>query len=38
MRIYSQDIGMEFGLEKCAMQITRSGNRLITEGREKTNQ
>ena len=25
IRIYSQDIGMEFGIEKCAIQIMRSG-------------
>ena len=25
LRIYSQDIGMEFGIEKCAMQVKKSG-------------
>ena len=25
VRIYSQDIGMEFGIEKCAMLIMKSG-------------
>ena len=25
VRIYSQDIGMEFGIEKCAMLVTKSG-------------
>ena len=25
VRIYSQDIGMEFGIEKCAILIMRSG-------------
>ena len=30
-RIYSQDIGMEFNIEKCAMQIMISGKRHITE-------
>ena len=26
-KIYSDDIGMEFRIEKCAMQIKRKGNR-----------
>ena len=26
VRIYSQDIGMEFGIEKCAMLEMKSGN------------
>ena len=30
-RIYSQDIGMEFGIEKCAVFIMRSSKRQITE-------
>ena len=25
MRIYSQDIGMEFGIEKCAVLVVKSG-------------
>ena len=25
IRIYSQDIGMEFGIEKCAMLVMKSG-------------
>ena len=25
VRIYSQDIGMEFGIEKCAMLVMKSG-------------
>ena len=25
VRIYSQDIGMEFGIEKCAMRVMKSG-------------
>ena len=33
-----QDIGMEFGIEKCAMLITRSVKRQMTEGRERINQ
>ena len=32
-RIYSDDI-MEFGIEKCAMLIMKSGKRQITEGTE----
>ena len=36
--IYSQDIGMEFDIEKCSMQIMRSGKRFITEGIELPNQ
>ena len=37
-RIYSQDIGMEFGIEKCAILIMRSGKRHTTEGIELPNQ
>ena len=36
--IYRQDIGMEFGIEKCAMIIMRSGKLLMTEGIELPNQ
>ena len=36
--IYSQDLGMEFGIEKCAMLIMRSGKREITEGIKLLNQ
>ena len=25
VRIYSQDIGMEYGIEKCAMLVMKSG-------------
>ena len=32
VRIYSQDIGMEFGIEKCAMLVMKSGKRHMTEG------
>ena len=32
VRINSQDVGMEFGIEKCAMLIMKSGKRLMTEG------
>ena len=33
-RIYSQDIGMEFGIDKYAMLVIKSGKRHITEGIE----
>ena len=35
--IYSQNIGMEFGIEKCAMLVMKSGKRQITEGKELPN-
>ena len=35
---YSQDIGMEFGMEKCTMLIMRNGKQHITEGIELPNQ
>ena len=35
--IYYLDIGMEFGIEKCAMKM-RSGKRQMTEGIELSNQ
>ena len=38
VRIYSQDIGMEFGIEKCAMIVIKSGKRHITDGMELPNQ
>ena len=38
VRIYSQDIGMKFGIEKCAFLIMRSEKRQITEGIELSNQ
>ena len=38
VRIYSQDIGMEFGIEKCAMHVIKSGKRHLTEGIELPNQ
>ena len=38
MRISSQDIGMEFSIEKCARLERKSGKRLITEGVELQNQ
>ena len=36
VRIYIQDIGMEFGIEKCAMLIMRSGKRQMTEENRTT--
>ena len=38
VRIYSRDIGMEFGIEKCAMLVMRSGKRQLTDGMELPNQ
>ena len=32
IRIYSQDTGMEFGIEKCIILIMKSGKRQITKG------
>ena len=36
--IYSQDIGMEFGIEKSAMLVIKSGKRHLTDGMELPNQ
>ena len=38
VRIYSQDIGMEFGIEKCTLLVMRSGKRHLTDGIELSNQ
>ena len=38
VRIYSQDIGMKFGIEKCAMLVMKSGKRHLTDGMELPNQ
>ena len=38
VRIYSQDIGMEFDIEKCAMHVMKSGKRHMTDGMELLNQ
>ena len=38
VRIYYQDIGMEFGREKCAMLVMKSGKRHLTDGIELPNQ
>ena len=32
VRIYSHDIGMEFGRAKCAMQVMKSGKRHLPDG------
>ena len=37
VRIYSQDIGMEFGIEKCALFVMKSGKRHMTDGMELPN-
>ena len=34
VRIYSHDIVMEFGMEKCAMLVMKSGKRHMTDGME----
>ena len=38
VRIYSQDIWMEFGIEKWAMLVMKNGKRHLTDGMELTNQ
>ena len=38
VRIYNQDIGMEFGMEKFAMLIMKSWKQQMTEGIELPNQ
>ena len=38
VRMYSQDIGMELGMEKCAMLVMKSGKRHLTVGMELPNQ
>ena len=37
VRIYSQDIGMEFGIEKCAMLVMKRAKRHMTDGMELPN-
>ena len=32
MMIYSDDIGLEFGIEKCALTLMKSSKRELTEG------
>ena len=38
VRIYCQDIGIEFGIEKCALQGMKSGKRHMTDGMKLQNQ
>ena len=38
VRTYSQDIGMEFGKEKRAMLVMKSGKRHLTDVMELSNQ
>ena len=38
VRIYSQDIRMGFGIEKCTMLIMKSGKRHLTDGMEQPSQ
>ena len=38
VKIYSQDIEMEFCIDKCTMLVMKSGKRHITEGTEPTNE
>ena len=38
VRICSQDIKIEFGIEKCAMLVMKSGKRYITDGIQLPNQ
>ena len=38
IRIYSQDVGMEFGIEKCAMLVMKRSKRHGTDGMELPNQ
>ena len=38
VRIYSQYIGMEFGIDKCAILAMKSGKRHLTDGMELPNQ
>ncbi len=36
VRIYSQDIEIEFGIEKCAMLVMKSGKRHLTDVKTKS--
>ena len=38
VRIYSEDIEMEFGIEKCVMLVMKSSKRFLTDGKERQNQ
>ena len=37
VRIYSQDTGIEFGIEKCVVLVMESGKRHMTDGMERPN-
>ena len=37
IRIYSRDIGMEFGIEKCTLLVMKSSKRHLTDGIELPN-
>ena len=37
-RIYSQDIGMDFSIEKCALLVMKSGKRHVMDGMKLPNQ
>ena len=38
VKIYSQDIGIEFGIEKYAIQVMKSRKRHLMDGMELPNQ
>ena len=38
VRIYSRDIGMEFGIKMCAILVMKIGKRQLTDGMELPNQ
>ena len=38
IQIYSQDIGLKFGIEICTILVMKSGKQYITEGIELPNQ
>ena len=38
VRIYRQDIGMEFSIEKCVILVMKCGKWHITDGMELSNQ
>ena len=38
VRIYSQELGMEFGIQKCAMFVMKCGKRHMNDGIELQNQ
>ena len=37
VRIYSEGVEMEFGIEECAMLVMKSGKRHLTDGMELPN-